>query len=76
MIEDRGESWELLGVRQLAAEDEHAQAFLGTLLVDRGRGSEPVEVIPIRARRAVLEELQRYLTRLLDRSRGLKSRPP
>jgi hypothetical protein len=66
------ERWELLGVRQLAATDERADEFAGTLLVHRQGATEPVEVVEVRVARAVLEEIERYLARLLDRSRGLK----
>ena len=66
------ETWELLGIRQLAATDERAEEFTGALLVHRGGGVEPVEVVELAVKRAVLEELERYLARLLERSRGLK----
>jgi hypothetical protein len=65
------ESWELLGIRQLAATDERADEFSGILLVGRRGGAEPVETIDVRVRRPVLEELSGYLGRLLQRSRGL-----
>jgi hypothetical protein len=66
----RGEVWELLGIRQLAATDERAEVFAGALLLHRRGGSEPVEVIELVVKRSVLEELEGYVTRLLRRSRG------
>ncbi|HEV8310426.1 MAG TPA: hypothetical protein VGW35_22410 [Methylomirabilota bacterium] len=70
MTEHIGE-WEILGIRQLAAVDERAEEFSGTLLVHRRGGAEPVEAMAVTAKRAVLAELEGYLTRLLRRSRGL-----
>ena len=64
-------AWELLGIRQLAATDERADEFTGTLLVHRRGGAEPVETVRLVVKRSVLEELQGYVTRLLRRSRGL-----
>lgn len=66
------EGWELLGIRQLAATDERAEEFAGILLVHRRGAPEPVEALPLTVRRAVLEEVAAYLTRLLHRSRGLR----
>jgi hypothetical protein len=70
------EVWELLGIRQLAATDEHAIEFTGTLLVHRRGGAEPVETVRVTVRRAVLEEVDRYIARLLERSRGIAGAPP
>ena len=67
-----GEVWEVLGIRQLAATDERADEFRGTLLVHRPGTDEPVEVIGIRVKRSILADLEGYLSRLLQRSRGLK----
>lgn len=64
------EPWEILGIRQLAAADERAEEFVGTLLVQRPDTGEPVETVPIRVKRSVLAELEGYLARLLARSRG------
>jgi len=60
--------WELLGVRGLAATDERAEEFTGTLLIHRLGGAEPVESLPIRVKRTILAELQENLSRLLQRS--------
>lgn len=65
------EVWELLGIRQLAATDERADEFTGTLLVHRRGGAEPVEAVRLVVKRSVLEELEGYVARLLKRSRGL-----
>lgn len=66
--------WELLGVRGLAATDEPAEEFAGTLLIHRVAGSEPVEAISIRVKRSILAELQGNLSRLLERS--IRFTPP
>jgi hypothetical protein len=63
--------WEILGIRQLAATDEHAREFTGTLLVHRRGAREPVETLSVSVKRSVLVELESYLARLLVRSRGL-----
>lgn len=60
--------WELLGVRGLAATDESAGEFTGTLVIHRVGGCEPVEVVRIRVKRSILAELQSNLSRLLQRS--------
>lgn len=67
--------WELLGVRGLAATNESAEEFTGTLLIHRLAGPEPVEAIPIRVKRSILAELQGNLTRLLERSVRFTRRP-
>jgi hypothetical protein len=67
----RGEAWEILGIRQLAAVDEHAERFEGTLLIHRPDAAEPVETVAVTVKRSVLMELEGYLSRLLKRSRGL-----
>jgi hypothetical protein len=64
--------WEILGIRQLAATDERAEVFEGTLLVQRAGSGEPLETLPVRVTRAVLAELEAYVTQLLRRSRGLR----
>ena len=66
------ETWEILGIRELAATDERAEEFTGTLLVYRPGATEPLETIRVSARRAVLAELEAYVSRLLKRSRGLR----
>lgn len=60
--------WELLGVRGLAATDESAEEFTGTLLIHRLGSPEPVEEVPIRVKRSILSDLQGNLGRLLARS--------
>lgn len=65
------EAWEILGIRQLAAVDERAERFEGTLLVHRTGSTEPVETVRVTVKRSVLGELEGYLGRLLKRSRGL-----
>jgi hypothetical protein len=62
--------WEILGIRQLAAADERAETFAGTLLVQVAGGAEPVEPVEVTVTRPVLEEVAAYLARLLARSRG------
>ena len=69
MAEGRGE-WEILGIRQLAATDERAEEFAGTLLIHRRGTPDPVEPIAVTVKRTVLAELEAYVTRLLKRSRG------
>jgi len=65
------DGWELLGIRQLAATDERAEEFRGTLLIHRGGAAEPVEAVPVTVKRTVLAEIEVYVTRLLRRSRGV-----
>lgn len=60
--------WELLGVRGLAATDESAEEFSGTILIHRVGSDEPVEAIPVRVKRSILAELSATLSRLLQRS--------
>lgn len=66
------DGWEILGIRELAATDERAEAFAGTLLIHRPGAAEPVEAVAVTVKRTVLAELEGYLSRLLRRSRGLK----
>jgi hypothetical protein len=68
---DPDQVWELLGIRQLAATDERAEEFTGTIVVHRPGHAEPVETVRLVVKRQALEELTGYLTRLLKRSRGL-----
>jgi hypothetical protein len=63
-------AWEILGIRQLAATDERAERFEGTLLLHRAGAGEPVETVAITVKRSVLVEVEGYLRRLLERSRG------
>jgi hypothetical protein len=67
---DPGGHWEILGIRQLAAIDERAEEFAGTLLVHRTGSPDPLEPLAVRVKRAVLVEMEAYLARLLARSRG------
>lgn len=60
--------WELLGVRGLAATDESAEEFTGTLVIHRVGSPEPVEEVQIRVKRSILTETQATLSRLLRRS--------
>ncbi len=60
--------WELLGVRGLAATDESADEFTGTLLIHQVGSREPVEEVHIRVKRSILAELQGNLSLLLKRS--------
>lgn len=68
----QSEGWEVLGIRELAATDERAEEFAGTLLIHQRGAAEPVEAVPVTVKRTVLAELESYLGRLLRRSRGLK----
>jgi hypothetical protein len=69
-IVSRPEGWEILGIRQLAATDERAELFEGTLLIHRPGAAEPVEPVAVTVKRSVLVEVEGYLRRLLERSRG------
>jgi hypothetical protein len=69
---DMSAEWELLTVRGLAATDERAQEFVGTLVIHRAGNPEPVESITIRVKRSVLDEIHGTIGRLLTRSVGLK----
>ena len=68
------EEWELLTVRGLAATDERAEEFVGTLVIHRAGSAEPVESIQVRVKRAILEEMHATLGRLLTRSVGFGRR--
>ena len=70
---DHGSGWEILGIRQLAATDERADEFAGTLLIHRSGAADPVEPVAVTLKRSVLVELEAYLARLLARSRGRAS---
>jgi hypothetical protein len=69
------EQWEILTVRGLAATDEHAEEFRGTLVIHRVGSAEPVEAIPVRIKRSIVTELHDILGRLLKRSIGFKRAP-
>lgn len=66
------EGWEVLTLRGLAATDERAEEFTGTLVIHRLGSPEPVESVTIRIKRSVLTELHENLGRLLTRSIGFK----
>jgi len=68
------EEWELLTVRGLAATDERAEEFVGTLVIHRAGSAEPVDSIQVRVKRAILEEMHATLGRLLTRSVGFGRR--
>jgi hypothetical protein len=69
------ESWEVLTLRGLAATDERAEQFDGTLVIHRVGSREPVESVSISIKRSVLAELHENLGRLLARSTGITRRP-
>ena len=66
------ETWEVLTLRGLAATDERAEEFTGTLVIHRVGTGEPVESVPVRVKRSVLIELNDTLGRLLARSVGYR----
>lgn len=68
------ETWELLTLRGLAATDERAEEFTGTLVIHRVGSSEPVENVAVRVKRTLLVELHETVGRLLARSTGLKKK--
>jgi hypothetical protein len=69
------ESWEVLTLRGLAATDERAEKFTGTLVIHREGDAEPVESVSVSIKRTVLAELHENLGRLLARSTGIRRRP-
>ena len=69
------ESWEVLTLRGLAATDERAEQFDGTLVIHRVGSREPVESVSVSIKRSVLAELHENLGRLLARSTGITRRP-
>jgi hypothetical protein len=71
---DMAEAWELLTLRGLAATDQRAELFSGTLVIHRVGSAEPVESVSVQVKRTVLAELHQSLGRLLARSTGLRSR--
>ena len=64
------EEWEILTVRGLAATDERAEEFTGTLVIHKVGSTEPVENVAVKVKRSVVRELQETLGRLLTRSTG------
>jgi hypothetical protein len=65
------DGWELLTLRGLAATDQRAELFTGTLVIHRLGSPEPVESVAIQVKRNVLVEMHETLGRLLARSTGL-----
>lgn len=59
-------------LRGLAATDERADEFTGTLVIHRAGSGEPVESITVSVKRSILVELHDTLGRLLKRSTGLR----
>lgn len=70
------ETWEILTLRGLAATDERAEEFTGTLVIHRAGSREPVESVTVRVKRSILAEMHETLGRLLARSTGLARRGP
>jgi hypothetical protein len=68
------ETWEVLQLRGLAAVDERAEEFTGTLVIHKIGSAEPVESITVRVKRSMLTELHDTVGRLLTRSTGMKKR--
>jgi hypothetical protein len=68
------EGWEVLTLRGLAATDERADEFTGTLVIHRVGSQEPVDSVAITVKRTVLRELHEQLGRLLARSTPFKPR--
>jgi hypothetical protein len=66
------EQWEILTLRGLAATDERAEEFTGTLVIHRVGSPEPVESITVTVKRSIIGELRDSLDRLLRRSVGFK----
>ena len=64
------EEWEILTLRGLAATDERAEEFTGTLVIHRAGSTEPVESVTVRIRRSIVREVNESLGRLLKRSTG------
>ncbi|MBI4636707.1 MAG: hypothetical protein HY727_10205 [Candidatus Rokubacteria bacterium] len=68
------DEWEFLTLRGLAATDERADEFTGTLVIHRVGSPEPVESVAVRVKRSVLAEIHEHLGRLLARSTAFKRR--
>ena len=64
------EEWEILTLRGLAAVDERAEEFTGTLVSHKAGSSEPVENVTVRIKRSIVRELADNTSRLLKRSTG------
>ena len=61
-------------MRGLAATDERAEKFVGSLVIHREGNPEPVENVTVAIKRSVLVELHENLGRLLARSTGMTRR--
>jgi hypothetical protein len=68
------DTWEFLQLRGLAATDERAEEFTGTLVIHKVGTAEPVESVTLRVKRSMLTELHENIGRLLTRSTGLKKK--
>ena len=68
------DTWEFLQLRGLAARDERAEEFTGTLVIHKLGSAEPVESVTIRVKRSMLTELHETVGRLLTRSTGFKKK--
>jgi len=68
------DTWELLQMRGLAAADERAEEFTGTLVIHKIGSAEPVESVTVRVKRSMLTELHETVGRLLTRSTGLRKK--
>jgi hypothetical protein len=68
------DTWEFLQLRGLAATDERAEEFTGTLVIHKVGSTEPVESVTLRVKRSMLTELHDNIGRLLARSTGLKKK--
>jgi len=66
------DTWEFLQLRGLAATDERAEEFTGTLVIHKLGSTEPVESVVLRVKRSMLMELNETIGRLLARSTGVK----
>jgi hypothetical protein len=66
------DTWEFLQLRGLAAIDERAEEFTGTLVIHKLGNTEPVESVVLRVKRSMLMELHETIGRLLTRSTGVK----
>ena len=64
------DEWEILTLRGLAAVDERAEEFTGTLVIHKTGSSEPVENVTVRIKRSIVRELGDNCSRLLKRSTG------
>ena len=66
------ERWEILTLRGLAATDERAEEFTGTLVISRAGSKEPVDEVTVTVKRSMLRELHDNIGRLLTRSTAYK----